>query len=324
MASSPARCYDATGDEQPGGWRPWISGSPPAATPTPRDAHSPTRRRRHCPMVNSGSSANLIAFSGLCIDLAGRPPELKPGDEVITVAAGFPTTSRPAIVHVRGCARCSSTSHPETVNIDVRPAGGGVQPRTRAVMVAHTLGNPFDLDAVRPFLPSAQPVPGGGQLRRPRVACTTCRGPRDTRTGTFGDLATISFYPAHHMTMGEGGARSPRPAAPAIVESFRDWGRDCYCEPGKDNTCGKRSSWQLGDAALRLRPQVHLLALGLQPEDHRPAGRSGAGAGGQTARFRGRPGAPTTLFWRLCSTITKTKCMSSSRRQGQTPVGSVS
>jgi CDP-6-deoxy-D-xylo-4-hexulose-3-dehydrase len=164
---------------------------------------------------------------------------LRPGDEVITAAAGFPTTVNPIIQN--GLTPVFVDSVLPTYNADPDAIEEAVGPRTRAIIIAHTLGIPFDLDRVRE-------IARRHGLWLIEDACdavgSTWRG---EKVGTFGDLATVSFYPAHHMTMGEGGAvltKSPR--MKKIVESFRDWGRDCWCEPGKDNTCGKRFDWQLG------------------------------------------------------------------------------
>jgi CDP-6-deoxy-D-xylo-4-hexulose-3-dehydrase len=194
---------------------------------------------RECSLVNSGSSANLVALSALTSPKLGDR-RLKPGDEVITVAAGFPTTLNPILQNNLVPVFVDVTV--PTYNADVTQLDAALSPRTRAIMLAHTLGNPFDLDAVTAF------------ARRHRLwliedCCdavgTTYRG---KKAGTFGDLATTSFYPAHHITMGEGGAvLTNQPLLKSLVESFRDWGRDCWCAPGCDNTCGKRFAWQVGD-----------------------------------------------------------------------------
>ena len=194
-------------------------------------------------LVNSGSSANLLAVAALTSHKLGAE-RLVPGDEVITVAAGFPTTVNPIIQN--GLVPVFvDVEHPErraTYEIDPGRLEDAVGPRTRAVVLAHTLGNPFDCDAVSVF------------CRRHDLwlveDCCDALGTewRGRHVGGFGDLATCSFYPAHHLTMGEGGAvfgTSPR--LEKLVESFRDWGRDCWCEPGHDDTCGKRFDWQLGD-----------------------------------------------------------------------------
>jgi CDP-6-deoxy-D-xylo-4-hexulose-3-dehydrase len=190
-------------------------------------------------LVNSGSSANLLAFSALTSPSLGDRA-LKPGDEVITVAAGFPTTVAP-IVQNRCVPVFVDVEH-RTHNLDVTQLEAARSDRTRAVMVAHALGNPFDVETVAAFCKQHG-------LFLIEDTCdafgATFRG---KNVGTFGDLMTLSFYPAHHITMGEGGAVCTNsPQLMTIVESFRDWGRDCWCAPGKDNTCGKRFEWQLGD-----------------------------------------------------------------------------
>lgn len=192
---------------------------------------------RHALLVNSGSSANLVAFATLTSPQTDRP--LKPGDEVLTVAAGFPTTVAPIVQH--GCVPVFVDVDLETANVLTDRLEAAVGPKTRAVMLAHTLGNPFDLDAVLDL------------TRRHNLYLiedncdalgTTYRG---RKTGTFGDLATQSFYPPHHLTMGEGGAvLTGSGRLKRIAESFRDWGRDCWCPSGKDDTCGKRFGWRLG------------------------------------------------------------------------------
>lgn len=194
---------------------------------------------RHAILVNSGSSANLLALASLTSPKLGDRA-LQPGDEVITVAAGFPTTVNP-IMQNRLTPVFVDVTIP-TYNVDVSQLEMARSERTRAVMMAHTLGNPFDLDAVVDF------------TRRHHLwlieDCCDAVGAtyRGQKVGTFGDLATVSFYPAHHITTGEGGCVLTNSSRlKTLVESFRDWGRDCWCEPGKDNTCGKRFDWQLGD-----------------------------------------------------------------------------
>ena len=189
-------------------------------------------------LVNSGSSANLVALTSLTsIKLGDR--RLKPGDEVITVAAGFPTTVNP-IIQNRLVPVFVDVTVP-TYNVDVTQLEEARSERTRAVMIAHTLGNPFDLAAVTAFVKKYN-------LWLVEDCCDAVGATyQGQRVGTFGDLATTSFYPAHHITMGEGGAvLMEKPLLKTLVESFRDWGRDCWCEPGKDNTCGKRFGHQLG------------------------------------------------------------------------------
>ena len=193
---------------------------------------------RSASLVNSGSSANLVALSALTSSkLAER--RLKPGDEVITVAAGFPTTVNPIFQN-----RLVPVFVDVTVpgyEIDARQLEAARSERTKAVFLAHTLGNVFDLDAVAAFTQEHN-------LWLIEDCCdalgSTYKG---RKVGTFGDIATLSFYPAHHITTGEGGAvLTDKPGLQTLIESFRDWGRDCWCEPGKDNTCGKRFDWQLG------------------------------------------------------------------------------
>jgi CDP-4-dehydro-6-deoxyglucose reductase, E1 len=194
---------------------------------------------RHALLVNSGSSANLLALSALTSPrLRGR--RLLPGDEVITVAAGFPTTVNP-IVQNRLVPVFVDVTLP-TYNIDVTQLEAALSPRTRAIMVAHTLGNPFDVEAVKAFAEAHE-------LWLIEDCCDAVGSTVGGRhVGSFGDLATTSFYPAHHITMGEGGCvLTNRPALNKLVESFRDWGRDCWCAPGDADTCARRFDWQLGD-----------------------------------------------------------------------------
>lgn len=194
---------------------------------------------RNALLVNSGSSANLVALSCLTSPKL-KERQLRPGDEVITAGTGFPTTVNP-IIQNRLVPVFLDVDIP-TYNLSVSQLEEALSPRTRAIMVAHTLGNPFDLGAVKAFAEKHN-------LWLVEDCCdavgSTYRG---QNCGTFGDLATVSFYPAHHMTMGEGGAvLTDKPMLKTLAESFRDWGRDCWCEPGKDNTCGKRFDWQLGE-----------------------------------------------------------------------------
>ena len=193
----------------------------------------------HAITVNSGSSANLVAFATLTSPKLGERA-IKPGDEVIAVAASFPTTVNP-IMQFGAVPVFVDVSLP-TYNIDVSKLDAALSQRTRAVMVAHTLGNPFDLGAVAHFAKKHG-------LWLIEDCCDALGAEYEgRRVGTFGDLATLSFYPAHHITMGEGGAVLIRnPELKPIAESFRDWGRDCYCAPGKENTCGKRFCWKLGE-----------------------------------------------------------------------------
>lgn len=190
-------------------------------------------------LVNSGSSANLCAFYALTSPKLGER-QIKPGDEVITVAAGFPTTVNPMIQY--GAVPVFVDVDIPTYNIKSELIEQAISPKTKAIMIAHTLGNPFDLDTV-------MEVAKKYNLWVIEDDCDSLGATyRGRKTGTYGDLATVSFYPAHHITMGEGGAVLINNARlKMIVESFRDWGRDCYCETGKDNTCRKRFEWELGD-----------------------------------------------------------------------------
>lgn len=190
-------------------------------------------------LVNSGSSANLVALSCLTSPSLGDR-RLRPGDEVITVAAGFPTTVNPIIQN--GLTPVFVDVQLPTYDVDVTQLDAARSERTRAIVLAHTLGNPFDIDAVTAFAAKHD-------LWLVEDCCdavgSTYRG---RSVGTFGALSTTSFYPAHHITMGEGGCvLTQLPALKKLAESFRDWGRDCWCAPGKSNTCGCRFAWKLGD-----------------------------------------------------------------------------
>lgn len=189
-------------------------------------------------LVNSGSSANLVAFYALTSTKLGDRA-VKPGDEVITVAAGFPTTVNPMIQF--GAIPVFVDVDIATHNVLASDIEAAVSPKTKAIMIAHSLGNPFDLDEV-------MRVAKKYNLWVVEDDCDSLGATyRGQKTGTFGDISTFSFYPAHHITMGEGGAvLINNPELAKVAESFRDWGRDCYCEPGKDNTCGCRFSQQLG------------------------------------------------------------------------------
>ena len=194
---------------------------------------------RHAITVNSGSSANLVAFSTLTSPTLNERA-IKPGDEVIGVAAGFPTTVNPILQF--GAVPVFVDVELGTYNIDSTKIEAAISPKTKAIMLAHTLGNPYNLDVITGLCKKYN-------LWLIEDCCdalgTTYHG---KKVGTFGDLATLSFYPAHHITMGEGGAvLTNEPRLKRIAESFRDWGRDCFCDPGKDNTCGKRFCWKLGD-----------------------------------------------------------------------------
>jgi CDP-6-deoxy-D-xylo-4-hexulose-3-dehydrase len=189
--------------------------------------------------VNSGSSANLVALSGLTSPKLGKRA-LKPGDEVLSVAAGFPTTVNPIIQNgLRPVLVDVELGTYDAMSHMLREA---VTNKTKAIMMAHTLGNPFDLDTVRELCEEHG-------LWLIEDSCDALGSTYDgKRTGSFGDTATLSFYPAHHITTGEGGAVLVKsPLVRKQVESFRDWGRDCYCETGHDDTCHKRFEWQLGD-----------------------------------------------------------------------------
>lgn len=194
---------------------------------------------KHAITVNSGSSANLVAFSTLTSPKLGDRA-IQQGDEVIGVAAGFPTTVNPIIQF--GAVPVFVDVDPITHNIDASKIEAAIGPKTKAIMLAHSLGNPFNLDVVTALCKKHN-------LWLIEDCCdalgTTYKG---QMVGTFGDIGTLSFYPAHHITMGEGGAVFTNSfELKQIAESFRDWGRDCYCPPGKDNTCGKRFCWKLGN-----------------------------------------------------------------------------
>ena len=189
--------------------------------------------------VNSGSSANLAATTALCSPMLGDRA-LKPGDEVITCATGFPTTVNPSIQN--GLVPVFVDVDLPTYNIDPAGIEAAVTDKTRAIILAHTLGNPFDLGEV-------MRVAKKHDLYVIEDSCDALGARYDGQlVGTFGDIGTVSFYPAHHITMGEGGAVwTDRGDLKRLIESVRDWGRDCYCAPGEDNTCNKRFKWKLGD-----------------------------------------------------------------------------
>ncbi len=193
----------------------------------------------HAMTVNSGSSANLVALSALTSPSLGARA-LRRGDEVIAVAAGFPTTVNPVLQN--GLVPVFVDVSIPTYNIDASLVEQAISKRTRAIMIAHTLGNPFDLAAITRIAKKHG-------LWLVEDCCDALGATFGGRmVGTFGDLATLSFYPAHHITMGEGGAVCVNSdEVRRLAESFRDWGRDCYCKPGMDNTCGKRFGWQLGE-----------------------------------------------------------------------------
>lgn len=214
-------------------------------------------------LVNSGSSANLLALSALTSHKLGDRA-IRPGDEVITCAAGFPTTAAPIVQN--GAVPVFVDADPSTLNAPAKQVEEAyIEGKTKAVMMAHTLGNPFELERISEFCRKhnlwliedncdalgstythSTNHEGGVQFRKPLAEGGV---PATYLTGTFGDLSTQSFYPPHHLTLGEGGAvnvvRDMR--LKVLVESFRDWGRDCWCASGKDNTCGKRFGWQLGE-----------------------------------------------------------------------------
>ncbi|MHB8981051.1 lipopolysaccharide biosynthesis protein RfbH [Thiobacillus sp.] len=194
---------------------------------------------KHLITVNSGSSANLVAFSTLTSPKLGERA-IKPGDEVIGVAAGFPTTVNPIVQF--GAVPVFVDVELGTYNIDASRIETAITSKTKAIMLAHTLGNPYNLEVVT------------GLCRKYNLwlvedCCDALGATYNGKTvGTFGDIGTLSFYPAHHITMGEGGAVFTNdPELKQIAESFRDWGRDCYCPPGKDNTCNRRFCWKLGN-----------------------------------------------------------------------------
>ena len=189
--------------------------------------------------VNSGSSANLIAFATLTSHKLGDRA-IKPGDEVITVAAGFPTTVNPILQY--GAIPVFVDIELATYNIDPSRVEAAVGPKTKAIMLAHTLGNPYNLEVITSLCKKHG-------LWLVEDCCDALGATyQGSNVGTFGDIGTLSFYPAHHITMGEGGAVfTNNPRLKQIAESFRDWGRDCFCPPGTDNTCGTRFCWKLGD-----------------------------------------------------------------------------
>ena len=188
--------------------------------------------------VNSGSSANLVAFNTLTSPKLGDRA-IQPGDEVIGVAAGFPTTVNPILQH--GAVPVFVDVELGTYNIDATLIEAAITPKTKAIMLAHTLGNPFNLDIIVALCKKYN-------LWLIEDCCDALGATYNGQlVGTFGDIGTMSFYPAHHITMGEGGAVfTNSPELKVIAESFRDWGRDCYCAPGKDNTCGQRFCCKLG------------------------------------------------------------------------------
>jgi CDP-6-deoxy-D-xylo-4-hexulose-3-dehydrase len=189
--------------------------------------------------VNSGSSANLVAFSALTSPSLGERA-IKPGDEVIGVAAGFPTTVNPILQF--GAVPVFVDVELGNYNIDPSKIEAAISPRTKIIMLAHTLGNPYNLDVITALCKKHN-------LWLVEDCCDALGSTYNGKlVGTFGDIGTVSFYPAHHITMGEGGAVfTNNPELKRLAESFRDWGRDCFCPPGKDNTCTKRFGWKLGE-----------------------------------------------------------------------------
>ncbi len=195
--------------------------------------------RKFAKLTVSGSAANLLAFATMTSPKR-RGRRIRPGDEIITVAAGFPTTVTPAVQY--GCVPVFVDIDLVTHNVDVDAIEAAIGPKTAAVMIAHSLGNPFEAERVAALCRKHD-------LVLIEDCCDAFGATLNGRgVGTFGDAATLSFYPAHHITMGEGGAVLMDSALDAkTCESFRDWGRDCYCKPGQDNTCNKRYNWQLGN-----------------------------------------------------------------------------
>jgi CDP-6-deoxy-D-xylo-4-hexulose-3-dehydrase len=194
---------------------------------------------RFAKLTVSGSAANLLALSALTSPRL-QDRRIQPGSEIVTVAAGFPTTVAPIVQN--GCIPVFVDVDLATHNVDVERLAAAIGPRTRAIMLAHTLGNPFDAEAVAALAKAHT-------LYLIEDCCDAFGAKLNSKpVGTFGDLATLSFYPAHHITTGEGGAvMTSRKSLATLVESFRDWGRDCWCKPGESNTCEKRFDWQLGE-----------------------------------------------------------------------------
>ena len=194
---------------------------------------------QHVLTCNSGSSANLLALTALTSHLL-KDKALKAGDEVITCATGFPTTINPILIN--NLVPVFLDVDIPSYNMDITQLEEAITPKTKAIMVAHTLGNPFDLEKIKAIADKYN-------LFLVEDTCDALGAEYNgQKVGTFGDIGTLSFYPAHHITMGEGGAVfTNRSVLKRALESIRDWGRDCYCEPGKDNTCNKRFCQQLGD-----------------------------------------------------------------------------
>ena len=196
----------------------------------------------HVILTNSGSSANLLAFSALTSPKLGKR-KIKPGDEIISVAAAFPTTVNPIIQ--LGCVPVFIDINLETLNIDSSKIEKAITKKTKAIFLAHTLGNPFDVKTIMRIAKKYN-------LFVIEDSCDALGSSyRGQMVGTFGDIGTFSFYPPHHITMGEGGALvTKNPLLKQIIRSFRDWGRDCWCDTGRDNTCGKRFGWKFGRLPL--------------------------------------------------------------------------
>lgn len=194
---------------------------------------------RYVSLVNSGSSANLVAFSALTSSQL-KEKAIKPGDEVITAATGFPATVSPIIQ--KGCTPVFVDCALDTRNVSFADIKKAMSKKTKAIMIAHTLGNPFELDKIAQFAKD-------NNLWFIEDCCDALGSMYDSKfVGTFGDIATFSFYPAHQITMGEGGAVvTNNPWLHRAIRQFRDWGRDCWCDTGKDNTCGRRFAWQMGN-----------------------------------------------------------------------------
>jgi len=194
---------------------------------------------KYCSTVNSGSSANLVAFTALTSHLL-KERALKKGDEVITVAAGFPTTVAPIIQN--GCVPVFIDIEPKTLSIDIKQLSKALSKKTKALIIAHTLGNPFDIDKVLSFCKKHK-------LWLIEDNCDALGSQyKNKKTGSFGDISTLSFYPAHHITTAEGGAvLTNNPVLHKAIRSIRDWGRDCWCQTGHDDTCKKRFKWKLGN-----------------------------------------------------------------------------
>ena len=219
---------------------------------------------KYCLLTNSGSSANLLAVSALTSPKLGDK-RLKPGDEVITTACGFPTTLNPIIQN--NLIPVFVDVELGTYNIQADQIENAISEKTKAIIIPHTLGNPANLNQISELVKKYN-------LWFIEDNCDALGSKYQGKfTGTFGHMSTCSFYPAHHITMGEGGAvLTNDPLLKKIIMSFRDWGRDCWCEPGCDNSCGKRFGWTLGDLPEGYDHQVHLFPHWIQSQSHRYAG----------------------------------------------------